>query len=72
VPVPSGASSAWAREVKPRFRPRPARAPWKPANAIPQLDRAELRRRVAEVLETYKQHREAMRAVAQQTMWSAV
>ena len=62
-PVPAaGANGGWLREPKPRYPQQPRREAWKPANLIPVVDRNELRRRVAEALETQRPQREAMKA----------
>ena len=51
-----------ARQVKPRFQPRPAQPSWRPAQHPPQVDRSELRRRVELMREAHKGQIEAMKA----------
>jgi hypothetical protein len=64
--VPSaGANNGWLRHIKPRYPQRPKHEAWRPQREIPAVDRADLKRRVAEALESHRHEREAMKAAAE-------
>ena len=62
VEVPTASSSAWSREVKPVWKPNPKRDAWRPRDAIPQVDKAELRRKVQQMPDAHRLQRERLRA----------
>jgi hypothetical protein len=61
VPYPAAGSPKEAQRPKPVYPSKPKPEGWRPARAIPQLDREALRRHVEELLQTTRPQVEALR-----------